>query len=115
MLPTIAGETTISNSAQPAAEISSPTHDSAAIPKPPPSYSSGMLTPKYPREASASHSSLGGSPASRLRCMYSRPKPLQIPATASRSMLSSCEGTSDSAALAAVVDTATNPTAPLVR
>ena len=36
MLPTIAGETTISSSAQPAAEISSPTQDSAVIPKPPP-------------------------------------------------------------------------------
>ena len=51
MLPTIAGETTISSSEQPAAAISSPTHESAAIPRPPPSYSSGMLTPRYPREA----------------------------------------------------------------
>ena len=109
MLPTIAGETTISSSAQPAAEISSPTHDSAVIPRPPPSYSSGMLTPRYPREASASHSSLGGSPASRLRCMYSRPKPPQMPATASRSSVSSCEGTSDRAAAAAVVDMAADP------
>ena len=46
MLPTIAGETTISSRAQPAAEISSPTHDRAVIPRPPPPYSSGMLTPR---------------------------------------------------------------------
>ena len=34
--PTIAGETTISSSEQPAAEISSPTICSACIPSPPP-------------------------------------------------------------------------------
>ncbi len=37
MLPAIAGETTISSSEHPAADISSPTIDSAAIPSPPPS------------------------------------------------------------------------------
>jgi hypothetical protein len=63
MLPTIAGETTISSSEQPAAEISSPTAASADIPRPPPPYSSGRFTLKKPRLASASHSSLGGSPA----------------------------------------------------
>ncbi len=46
MLPAIAGETTISSSAHPAAEISSPTADSAAMPSPPPPYSSGMFTPR---------------------------------------------------------------------
>ena len=46
MLPAMAGETTISSSEQPAAEISSPTIDSAAMPSPPPSYSSGMFTPR---------------------------------------------------------------------
>ena len=46
MLPAIAGETTISSSEHPAAEISSPTADSAAMPSPPPPYSSGMFTPR---------------------------------------------------------------------
>ena len=46
MLPAIAGDTTISSSEQPAAEISSPTIDSAAMPRPPPPYSSGTLTPR---------------------------------------------------------------------
>ncbi len=45
MLPTIAGDTTISSSEQPAAAISSPTHESACIPSPPPPNSSGMFTP----------------------------------------------------------------------
>ncbi len=59
----------MSSSEQPAAEISSPTIESAAMPRPPPSYSSGTLTPRYPRSASASHSSVGGSPSSTLRCV----------------------------------------------
>ena len=46
MLPTIAGETTIRSSEQPAAEISSPTAASADMPSPPPPYSSGMFTPR---------------------------------------------------------------------
>jgi hypothetical protein len=46
MLPAMAGDTTISSSAHPAAEISSPTADSAAMPRPPPPYSSGMFTPR---------------------------------------------------------------------
>ena len=46
MLPTIAGETTISSSEQPDAAISSPTIASADMPSPPPSYSSGMFTPR---------------------------------------------------------------------
>ena len=66
MLPTIAGETTISSSEQPAAEISSPTAASADMPSPPPPYSSGMFTPRKPFSASASHSSVGGSPAACL-------------------------------------------------
>ena len=46
MLPTIAGETTISSSELPAAEISSPTAASADMPSPPPPHSSGMFTPR---------------------------------------------------------------------
>ena len=44
--PTIAGETTISSSDFPAAEISSPTVASPDIPSPPPPHSSGRLTPR---------------------------------------------------------------------
>ena len=67
MLPTIAGDTTISSSEPPAVEISSPTAASADIPRPPPPHSSGMFTPRKPFSASASHSSVGGSPSACLR------------------------------------------------
>jgi hypothetical protein len=46
MLPTIAGETTIRSSDDPDAATSSPTAASADMPSPPPSYSSGMFTPR---------------------------------------------------------------------
>jgi hypothetical protein len=46
MLPTIAGETTISSREVPAAVISSPTTDSPDRPIPPPPYCSGRLTPR---------------------------------------------------------------------
>ena len=60
-LPAIAGETTISSSGQPACASSSITAASSVIPRPPPSNSSGMLTPTNPFSASASQSSLGGA------------------------------------------------------
>src|SRR5439155_3187983 len=99
---TIAGETTISSSDVPAAEISSPTAARPVRPSPPPPYSSGRLMPRYPREASASHSSRGGSSASTFSRMYSGPKPEQIEETVSRSMISSSEGTSGSTGIAEV-------------
>ncbi len=46
MLPTIAGDTTIRSSPQPAAAISSPTAASADMPSPLPPYSSGTFTPR---------------------------------------------------------------------
>jgi hypothetical protein len=73
MLPTMAGETTISSSPVPAAVISSPTAASALMPSPPPSYSSGMFTPRNPLPASSSQSSVAGSPASRFFREYSGP------------------------------------------
>src|SRR3954451_23006431 len=84
----------MSSSAQPAAEISSATAARPDIPSPPPSYSSGTFTPRYPRCASASQSSVGGSPAATLPRVYSGPKSPQIRATVSRSIVSSCEGIS---------------------
>ncbi len=68
MLPAIAGDTTMSSSEHPAAAISSPTMASAAMPRPPPPYSSGTFTPRYPRSARASQSSVGGLPSSTSRC-----------------------------------------------
>src|SRR5271170_4664807 len=47
-----------------------------------------------------------------MRCMYSRPKPPQIPATASRRSVSSCDGTSNKLAVAAVVATAESYVSP---
>ena len=44
--PTIAGETTISSSDLPAAEISSPTAARPDMPSPPPPHSSGRLMPR---------------------------------------------------------------------
>ncbi len=46
IVPLMAGDTTISSSALPAAAISSITSDSSYIPAPPPPYSSGRLTPE---------------------------------------------------------------------
>jgi hypothetical protein len=46
MLPTIAGETTISSSDEPPALISSPTVARPDMPSPPPPHSSGRLTPR---------------------------------------------------------------------
>src|SRR3954453_5024643 len=84
----------MSSSAQPAAEISSATAARPDIPSPPPSYSSGTFTPRYPRCASASQSSVGSSPAATLPRVYSGPKSPQIRATVSRSIVSSCGGIS---------------------
>ena len=42
----MAGDTTISSSEHPAAEISSPTAASEYMPSPPPPYSSGRFTPR---------------------------------------------------------------------
>jgi hypothetical protein len=92
--PTIAGETTMSRSEQPAPLISSATAASALIPIPPPPNSSGRLMPRKPREASASHSSVGGTPASLHRRMYAGPKSPAIEATVSRMRSSSSLGTS---------------------
>ena len=44
--PTIAGETTISSSDLPDAEISSPTEARPDMPSPPPPHSSGRFTPR---------------------------------------------------------------------
>src|SRR3954454_6197766 len=82
--PAMAGETTISSSGQPANASSSITAASSVIPRPPPSNSSGMLTPTNPFSASASHSSVGGRSSATHCWMYERPKPPAIPATDSR-------------------------------
>ena len=59
MVPLMAGETTISSRAQPAADISSMTIDSSYMPAPPPPYSSGRLTPMKPSLPASFHNSVG--------------------------------------------------------
>ncbi len=58
MVPLMAGETTISSSALPAAAISSITRDSSYIPAPPPPYSSGRFTPRKPSLPASDHNSV---------------------------------------------------------
>ena len=57
IVPLMAGETTISSSALPAAAISSITSDSSYMPAPPPPYSSGRLTPRKPSLPASDHNS----------------------------------------------------------
>ena len=63
IVPLMAGETTISSRAQPAADISSMTSDNSYIPAPPPPYSSGRLTPMKPSLPASLHNSVVCSPA----------------------------------------------------
>ena len=58
MVPLMAGDTTISSSAQPAAAISSITSASSYMPAPPPPYSSGRFTPRKPSLPASSQSSV---------------------------------------------------------
>ncbi|CFR81723.1 Uncharacterised protein [Mycobacterium tuberculosis] len=58
MVPLMAGDTTISSSAEPAAAISSITSDSSYMPAPPPPYSSVRFTPKKPSLPASAHNSL---------------------------------------------------------
>ncbi len=53
----MAGETTISSSGQPPADISSITIDNSYMPAPPPPYSSGRLTPMKPSLPVSCHNS----------------------------------------------------------
>ena len=62
MVPLMAGETTISSSAQPPADISSITNDSSYMPAPPPPYCSGRLTPMKPSLPASFHNSVVCSP-----------------------------------------------------
>ena len=57
MVPLMAGDTTISSSALPAAAISSITSDSSYMPAPPPPYSSGRFTPRKPSLPASDHNS----------------------------------------------------------
>ena len=57
IVPLIAGETTINNSGQPLADISSITTDSSYMPAPPPPYSSGRFTPMKPSLPASCHNS----------------------------------------------------------
>jgi hypothetical protein len=57
IVPLIAGETTISSSGQPPADISSITIDSSYMPAPPPPYSSGRFTPMKPSLPASFHNS----------------------------------------------------------
>ena len=57
IVPLMAGETTISSSGQPPADISSITMDSSYMPAPPPPYSSGRFTPMKPSLPASCHNS----------------------------------------------------------
>ncbi len=57
IVPLMAGETTISSSGQPPADISSITMASSYMPAPPPPYSSGRLTPMKPSLPASDHNS----------------------------------------------------------
>ena len=57
IVPLMAGETTISSSGEPAADISSITSDSSYMPAPPPPYSSGRFTPMKPSLPASLHNS----------------------------------------------------------
>jgi hypothetical protein len=72
-VPQIAGETIIMRRGQPAAPNSSRTMASSAMPEPPPPYSSGRLTPRYPREAASDQSSSVCLPSATAPVKYSRP------------------------------------------
>ncbi len=72
-VPQMADDTSRISSGHPAAEHSSSTMASSAIPMPPPSCSAGMLTPTNPCAASSSHRSWTLSPAFDCSTKYSGP------------------------------------------
>ncbi len=71
--PTIAGVTTSSSNGQPAAANSSHTIANSVTPAPPPPYSSGRLTPRYPSLPASVHNSVVWPPLRAFSTKYRCP------------------------------------------